>query len=596
MKIKTIIIVLSFLVFNSIEIKAAEISPNIKEPNGLEKQVQTEETDLTSQLDSYISIDENIFPDSVFRDYLRNEFDTDGDNRIYTNSINEISVSLLGIKSLKGIESFPNLEKLICSVNNITNLDLKNNKNLKYLDCSVNQINYLDLSNNAQLEYLVCSENNLETLNLNNQIKLNELFAKENRIKSLTLNGCNSLEYVQVEKNLIDNIDLSACYKLRYLNISNNELSHLELNNNLDIEELYLDNNNISSLDLMNCPELIILYLTSNQVSNLDLSKNQNLQELFVGENQLTSLNLESNPNVTQLFCHANNLAFLDLTNQKDIYLLSLSDQLINMEAKLIGDEWVIPISEYIPKKFWNRLIFDENYTFDLETGQLILPNNKVQKFKYTCKTIENELSDNDKNMVVNVNVDYENDGNMFFTDIESTDWFYESVKYVYDNGLMTGLNETTFGPYENLARAQFAVILHRMNGSPDIEYTNKFPDVADNQWYTDAILWANEAGVVGGYTDTGKFGPGDNINREQMAVMMYRYANYLGYDTSARADISKYTDAGNVNEFAKEAMSWAVGEGIITGKYNETQLDPQGNASRAECATIIMRFMEYYK
>ena len=179
------------------------------------------------------------------------------------------------------------------------------------------------------------------------------------------------------------------------------------------------------------------------------------------------------------------------------------------------------------------------------------------------------------------------------FKDIYITQWFHDSVKYVYDNGLMTGLNETTFGPYENLARAQFAVILHRMNGSPDMEYTNKFPDVADNQWYTDAILWANEAGVVGGYTDTGKFGPGDNINREQMAVMMYRYANYLGYDTSARADISKYTDAGNVNEFAREAMSWAVGEGIITGKYNETQRDPQGNASRAECATIIMRFVE---
>ena len=182
------------------------------------------------------------------------------------------------------------------------------------------------------------------------------------------------------------------------------------------------------------------------------------------------------------------------------------------------------------------------------------------------------------------------------FHDVYMTDWFYESVKYVYDNGLMTGLNETTFGPYENLARAQFAVILHRMNGSPDMEYTNKFPDVADNQWYTDAILWASDIGVVTGYEDTGKFGPGDNINREQMAVMMYRYANYLGYDTSARADISKYTDAGNVNEFAKEAMSWAVGEGIITGKYNETQLDPQGNASRAECATIIMRFVENYK
>ena len=195
-----------------------------------------------------------------------------------------------------------------------------------------------------------------------------------------------------------------------------------------------------------------------------------------------------------------------------------------------------------------------------------------------------------------NTAVAYVYEKQLKFTDVTSSDWFYYSVKYVYDNRLMTGLNETTFGPYENLARAQFVVILHRMNGSPDMEYTNKFPDVADNQWYTDAILWANEAGVVGGYTDTGKFGSGDNINREQMAVMMYRYANYLGYDTSTRADISKYTDAGNVNEFAKEAMSWAVGTGIITGKENETKLDPQGNASRAECATIIMRFVENYK
>ena len=182
------------------------------------------------------------------------------------------------------------------------------------------------------------------------------------------------------------------------------------------------------------------------------------------------------------------------------------------------------------------------------------------------------------------------------YNDVNKNEWFQNSVEYVYNNGLMTGLNETTFGPYENLARAQFAVILHRMNDEPSIEYTNKFPDVANEQWYTDAILWASDIGVVTGYSDTGNFGPGDNINREQMAVMMYRYANYLGYDTSASANFSKFKDAKNVNEFAKEAMSWAVGAGIITGKDNETRLDPQGNASRAECATIIMRFMEYYK
>ena len=159
----------------------------------------------------------------------------------------------------------------------------------------------------------------------------------------------------------------------------------------------------------------------------------------------------------------------------------------------------------------------------------------------------------------------------------------------------MTGKTATIFAPSESLARAQFAIILHRMNGTPAVDYTARFRDVGEGAWYTDAILWAADPGVVTGYSN-GNFGPGDNINREQMAVMMYRYAAYKGYDTSVKADFGQYQDAGRVSDFAQEAMQWAVGEQIITGKYNETQLDPQGNASRAECATIMMRFMERYE
>ena len=181
------------------------------------------------------------------------------------------------------------------------------------------------------------------------------------------------------------------------------------------------------------------------------------------------------------------------------------------------------------------------------------------------------------------------------FTDVKTSDWYYDAVAYVYEKGLMTGLNATTFGPGEPLSRAQFAVILHRMNGTPEVAYTEKFPDVADNIWYTDAILWANSIGVVNGYSDSGKFGPGDNITREQMALMMYRYANYMRYDTSVKADFSKFKDAARVSSFAAEAMKWAVGNGIITGKNSGTMIDPQGNAARAECATIIMRFVEKY-
>ena len=123
--------------------------------------------------------------------------------------------------------------------------------------------------------------------------------------------------------------------------------------------------------------------------------------------------------------------------------------------------------------------------------------------------------------------------------------------------------------------------------------YTARFPDVADKQWYTTAILWAADAKVVTGYTDSGYFGTNDPINREQMAVMMYRYAGYKGYDTNGKTDFGEFTDAGRVSGFAKEAMQWAVGNKIISGKDNGTVLDPLGNATRAECATIIMRFIE---
>lgn len=180
------------------------------------------------------------------------------------------------------------------------------------------------------------------------------------------------------------------------------------------------------------------------------------------------------------------------------------------------------------------------------------------------------------------------------FTDVSTDDWFYDSIEYVYEKGIMTGINDTTFAPYEALARAQFAVILHRLNGEPQMEYTDRFHDVGADIWYTDAILWASGQGVVTGYSN-GNFGPGDYINREQMAVMMYRYAQQKGYNTSTQTDISGYPDAAYVSDFAVEAMRWAVGTGIITGTDNGTRLNPQGNANRAECATIIMRFCERY-
>lgn len=178
------------------------------------------------------------------------------------------------------------------------------------------------------------------------------------------------------------------------------------------------------------------------------------------------------------------------------------------------------------------------------------------------------------------------------YTDVTPDAWYYDTVADVYEKGLMTGMNPTTFAPAETLARAQFAIILYRMESEPDIAFEATFKDVTDGQWYTDAILWAADASVVTGYSN-GNFGPADKINREQMATMMFRYANAKGLDTSQRADFSSYPDASSVSDYARDAMSWCVANGIISG--DNGRLNPQGETARAVCATIISRFYNAY-
>lgn len=181
------------------------------------------------------------------------------------------------------------------------------------------------------------------------------------------------------------------------------------------------------------------------------------------------------------------------------------------------------------------------------------------------------------------------------FEDIQLDDWHKDYVQYVFDKGIMTGMDPTHFGPGVELSRAQFAVILYRMEESPDAVYENKFKDVPDNEFYTKAVMWASseEVGVINGYADK-TFGPADFITREQFATMMYRYASYRNYDVKAKSDLKEFSDRDKVSEFAKEAVSWAVAEGLILG--DQGKVNPQGNASRAVCATIIQRFIEKYE
>ena len=178
------------------------------------------------------------------------------------------------------------------------------------------------------------------------------------------------------------------------------------------------------------------------------------------------------------------------------------------------------------------------------------------------------------------------------FPDVSEGDWFYNEVQFVNKNGIMTGLGNGDFGPYVELSRAHFVVMLYRLEGTPEADQEINYPDVTKGEWYTDAVKWATKNNIVTGYDNTGMFGIADAITREQMATMMCRYARYKGYDTTEKADFSKFEDGNRVSEFAKEAMEWVVGSGIIKGKFEGKQLDPQGNTSRAEAAIVMARFM----
>lgn len=177
------------------------------------------------------------------------------------------------------------------------------------------------------------------------------------------------------------------------------------------------------------------------------------------------------------------------------------------------------------------------------------------------------------------------------FGDVKSADWFYNDVKYVYEKGMMAGTAADVFAPNATTTRAMIVTILYRLEGSPAVTGTSTFVDVPAGQWYTDAVNWAAANQIVKGTSAT-TFAPNDSITREQMAAILYRYAQYKGYDVTKKADLSGYSDNGQVSAYAKDALAWANAAKLINGVTNTT-LAPQGNATRAQVSAILHRFCD---
>ena len=178
----------------------------------------------------------------------------------------------------------------------------------------------------------------------------------------------------------------------------------------------------------------------------------------------------------------------------------------------------------------------------------------------------------------------------MPFTDVKEEDWFYGAVVYAYQNGILTGTGETTFSPNGPMTRSMLVTALWRLEGEPEASGASGFPDVKPDAWYAEAVDWASQTGLVSG-TGAG-FDPEGSVTREQIASILYRYAKLKGWDVSKTASLQDFADGADTSAWATRAMEWAYAEKLITGK-DGNRLDPQGQATRAEVAAILMRLLE---
>lgn len=223
----------------------------------------------------------------------------------------------------------------------------------------------------------------------------------------------------------------------------------------------------------------------------------------------------------------------------------------------------------------------DNEYTFRMANCDVTVTVTFKEEGKTTEDTDKEEDKDDESTETTELN----------FTDVKESDWFFKGVEYVVDKGIMSGVSENEFAPSGKLTRAMLVQMLYNMESRPACDAENAFMDVPVGQWYTDAVIWANDAKIVSGMGE-GLFAPNMEITREQMVAMLYNYVKYKGYDVTASADLSAFADTASVSTWAQPAMQWAVAEGYISG-MGDSQLAPQGTATRAEIASVIMRFME---
>lgn len=237
------------------------------------------------------------------------------------------------------------------------------------------------------------------------------------------------------------------------------------------------------------------------------------------------------------------------------------------------------------PKLTFQHIGKSVTFTFKPDTGY------KVKDVKVDGKSVGAVTTYTVDKLTVSTRIEVTfTNGKLPFTDVRESDWFYDDVVFAYENGLFSGTSDTTFSPNTSMTRAMLVTVLYRLEGQPAVNGRSGFSDVQYNGYYEDAVTWAADNGIVNG-TSTSTFSPNVNVTREQMAAILYRYAQYKKYNTAASSSLNGFTDQASVSGYATASLEWAVAEKLVNGSAGK--LMPTGNATRAQVAAILHRFVE---
>ena len=320
--------------------------------------------------------------------------------------------------------------------------------------------------------------------------------------------------------------------------------------------------------------------------NDIDMENNSILQEFMVPFNNTVqywyfcAYESEDKNAITKDDMNAKISEIKNYSNDiEDVDIISLKSEMISLNGvKGFKIRYIEKWKDDTEESLHNMYILkSDNYVYELETYF-----NKDYIDSKDEKTIINSFKIKDT-------VKTSNNG-IPFTDVPSTAWYANAVKYTFNNKIISGYNNYTFAPNDKLSRAMIVTNLYRMEGSPNNDGKSSFSDVASNTWYSKAINWAQSNKIVNGYGGTNKFGPNDNVTRQDLAGILRNYARYKNKDITPTGDLTKYKDYKNISSWAVASMKWAVGKGVITGNTDGT-LKPKGTATRAEAAAMIQKY-----